>query len=49
MLFSGMLCRVALVRTDVSEERRYLQEQHGITSQNLAFFIVPDVKISNLT
>jgi hypothetical protein len=30
---SGMLRRVALVRTHVSEERRFLQEPHGVTSQ----------------
>jgi hypothetical protein len=35
----GMLCRVALARTNVLEERRFLQEPHGITSQKTAFFI----------
>jgi DNA primase len=37
---SGMLCHVVLVRIDVSEERRLLQEPHGITSQETAFFKV---------
>jgi hypothetical protein len=49
MLSSGMLRRVALVRTDVSEERRFLQEPHGLASQKTAFFIVTDVKTSNVT
>jgi hypothetical protein len=44
-----MLSRVVLVRTDVSEERQFLQEPHGITSQKMAFFIVTAVKTSNLT
>jgi hypothetical protein len=86
-----MLRRVAVVRTDVSEElrasfirvtkigelgttlvtasvvpsspilvalmkealtssrRRFLQEPHGVTSQKTPFFIVTDVKTSNLT
>jgi hypothetical protein len=35
---------VALVRNDVSEERRYLKESHGITSQKTTFFIVAAVK-----
>jgi hypothetical protein len=39
-----MLHRVALVRTDVSEE-----EPHGVTSQKTPFFIVTAVKTSNLT
>jgi hypothetical protein len=38
MPFSGMLRRVAVVRTDVSEERRFPQEPHGVTSQKTAFF-----------
>jgi hypothetical protein len=45
---SGMLRRVALVRTEVSEERRLLQEPSGVTSQKTAFFIVSAVKTSNL-
>jgi hypothetical protein len=73
-----MLRRVALIRTDVSEEtiativrltrigelgttlavtgkryvppnRRFLQEQHGVTSQKTTIFIVTAVKTSNLT
>jgi hypothetical protein len=55
-----MLHRVGHVRTDVSEERssssirvppkrRSLQEPHGVTSQNTAFFTVTAVKSSNLT
>jgi hypothetical protein len=46
---TGTLCRVALVRTDVSEEYRFLQEPHYITSQKATFFIVTAVKTSNLT
>jgi hypothetical protein len=86
MASSGILPRVALVRSDVSEElsasfirvtrigelgttlavtsnrhschpdeggakfrKSDLQEQHGVASQKTAFFIVTDVKISNLT
>jgi hypothetical protein len=30
-------------------KRRHLQEPHGVTSQKTAFFIVTDVKTSNLT
>jgi hypothetical protein len=30
-------------------ERRFLQEPHGVTSQNKAFFIVIAEKASNLT
>jgi hypothetical protein len=45
---SGMLRRVALVRPDISEERRFLQEPDGVTSQKAAFFIVTAVKTSNL-
>jgi hypothetical protein len=54
MMTSGMLRRVALVRTDVSEEltpppkRQFLQEAHGVTSQKAAFFIWTGVKTSNL-
>jgi hypothetical protein len=33
---SGMLRHVALVRTDVSEKCRLLQERHGVTSQKTA-------------
>jgi hypothetical protein len=33
-----MLRRMALVRTDVSEECRFLQEPNGVTSQNKTFF-----------
>jgi ABC-type nitrate/sulfonate/bicarbonate transport system ATPase subunit len=49
MLSAGMLRRVALVRTEVSEERRLLQEPHGVTSQKTTFLIVTAVKTSNLT
>jgi hypothetical protein len=89
MASSGMLHRVALVRTDASEhriasiirvflrtmirllvtanfpsspilitmmieairslKRRFLQQQHGVTSQKTVFFIVTVVKTSNLT
>jgi hypothetical protein len=45
---SGMLRSVTLVRTDVSEERRFLQEPHGLTSQKTTFFVVTTVKTSNL-
>jgi hypothetical protein len=40
---------MALVRADVSGERRFSQEPHGVTSQKTTFFIVTDVKTSNLT
>jgi hypothetical protein len=40
MVSSGLLRRVALVRTDVSEERRFLQEPHFVTTQKTPFFIV---------
>jgi hypothetical protein len=60
MASSGMLCRVAIVRAEVSEELnasfirmtriggRFLQDQHGVISQKTAFFIVTAVKNSNL-
>jgi hypothetical protein len=48
MSSSEMLCHVALVRTNISEERQFLQEPHSITSQKMAFFIVTAVKTSNL-
>jgi hypothetical protein len=41
--------RVDLVWTDVSEELRLIQDLHGATSQNTAFFIVTAVKTSNRT
>jgi hypothetical protein len=44
-----MLLRVALVRIDGSEERRFLQEPQGVTSQKTPFFIVTAVETSNLT
>jgi hypothetical protein len=44
-----MLHHVALVRTDVSEERQFLQEAHSVTSQKTAFFIVTAVKTWNPT
>jgi hypothetical protein len=48
MASSGVLRRVALVRTDVSEELSAL-EPHGVTSQKTSFFVVTAVKTSNLT
>jgi hypothetical protein len=50
-----MLRRVALVRTDVSEEssapiiRVTIIEPHCVTSQRTPFFIVNSLKTSNLT
>jgi hypothetical protein len=57
MASSGMLRRVALVRTDVSEDfsayfppkRRLLQEPHGVTFQKTPFFIVTAMNVPNLT
>jgi hypothetical protein len=46
---SEMWCRVDLVWTDVSEERRFIQYLHNGTSQKTAFFIVTAVKTSDLT
>jgi hypothetical protein len=34
---SRLLRRVAFVKTDVSEERRFLQEPHGVTAQKTPF------------
>jgi hypothetical protein len=44
-----VLRRVALVKTEVSPKRRFLQEPHGAISQKTTFFVVPLVKTSNLT
>jgi hypothetical protein len=49
MVSSGLLRRVALVRTEVPPKRRFLQEPHGVTTQKTPFFIVTAVKTSNLT
>jgi hypothetical protein len=49
MLSSRMLCHMALARTDILEEIRFLQEPHGVTSQKMSFIIVNAVKTSNLT
>jgi hypothetical protein len=45
----GMLCHVALLRTDSSKEYRFLQEPRGIKLHKSAFFIVTAVKTSDLT
>jgi hypothetical protein len=39
MLSPGILCCVALVRTDVPLKCQFSQESYGITSQKTAFFI----------
>jgi hypothetical protein len=39
-----MLRHVSLVRTDVSEERLFLQKPHGVMSQKTAFFSLKVVK-----
>jgi hypothetical protein len=59
MVSSGLLRRVALVRTDVSEEPGAsfirvtkigaLGTTHGVTTQKTQFFIVTAVKTSNPT
>jgi hypothetical protein len=46
---SGMLRRVALVRTDVSEKLQFLQEPHCVTFQKTSFFRVTAVETSNIT
>jgi hypothetical protein len=38
MVSSGMLCHVALVRTEVPPKRQFLQEPHGVTSKKTPFF-----------
>jgi hypothetical protein len=40
----GMLRRVDLVRTDVSEERRFFQDPHGVTSHKTTLFTVIAVR-----
>jgi hypothetical protein len=47
MSSSGMLSRVAFVSNDISEENRFLQEPHGVTSQKTELFIVIAVKTLN--
>jgi hypothetical protein len=37
---SGVLRRVALVRTDVPPKSWFLQVPHGVTSQKTAFFTI---------
>jgi hypothetical protein len=49
MQSSGILRRVAVVNTDVSEKHRFLQEPQPVKSQKMSFFIVIDVKPSNVT
>jgi hypothetical protein len=44
-----MLRRVAVVRTDVSEELSVPLVRVGLTTQKTPFFIVTAVKTSNLT
>jgi hypothetical protein len=39
---------LAFVRTDLSKERRFLQEPHGVASQKAAFITATAVKTSNL-
>jgi hypothetical protein len=41
--------RVDIVRTDVSDERRFIKDLHDPIYRKTAFFIVTAVKISNLT
>jgi hypothetical protein len=38
-----------IVRTDVPPKRRFLQEKHGVTSQDATFFTVTSVITSDLT
>jgi hypothetical protein len=47
--FNIRVTRIGELGTDVSEERRFLQKPHGVTSQKTPFFIVTAVKTSNLT
>jgi hypothetical protein len=52
MVSSGLLRRVALVRTDVSEEPGasvIRVTKNGVTTQKTPFFIVTAVKTSNLS
>jgi hypothetical protein len=46
---SGMSRRMVLVRKDVSEESRFLQEPRDVASQKTAFVTVTAVTTSNLT
>jgi hypothetical protein len=46
---SGKWRRVDLMWTDVPPKRRFIQALYDATSQKTAFFIVTDVKTSNLT
>jgi hypothetical protein len=46
---SGMLRRVALVRTDVPPKRRFIQDPHGATSHKTSFLVVTAVKATHLT
>jgi hypothetical protein len=43
-IYLGILIKHPAGRTDVSEERRFLQEPHGVTPQKTVFFIVNAVK-----
>jgi hypothetical protein len=38
---------MVLVRTDVLEERQFLKEPHGVTSQKMAFFNLKIVSIQD--
>jgi hypothetical protein len=48
-LEQGYLYHYLTIKNAVSEERRFTQYLHGVTSQKMVFFVVIGVKTSNPT